>query len=79
MTSRLKELQLADDGYTVTVKPEVVVEVAHNEIQRSPQYSSGFARITRIRDDKSVEQATTLSQLQAPYERQFVSKSRREI
>jgi len=83
MTSRLKELQLADDGYTVTVKPEIVVEVAYNEIQRSPQYSSGFAlrfaRITRIRDDKSPEQATTLSELQALYERQFITKSRREI
>jgi DNA ligase 1 len=83
MTARLKELQLDDDGYTVTVKPEVVVEVAYNEIQRSPQYSSGFAlrfaRITRIRDDKSPEQATTLSALQTLYERQFVTKSRREI
>jgi DNA ligase-1 len=83
MTARLKELQLADDGYTVTVKPEVVVEVAYNEIQRSPQYSSSFAlrfaRITRIRDDKSPEQATTLAELQSLYERQFVSKSRREI
>ncbi len=83
MTGRLKELELADDGYTVTVKPEVVVEVAYNEIQRSPQYSSGFAlrfaRITRIRDDKSPEQATTLAELQALYERQFLSKSRREL
>jgi DNA ligase-1 len=83
MTSRLKELELADDGYTVTVKPEVVVEVTYNEIQRSPQYSSGFAlrfaRITRIRDDKNPQQATTLAELQALYERQFVSKSRREI
>jgi DNA ligase-1 len=83
MTSRLKELQLADDGYTVTVRPEVIVEVAYNEIQRSPQYSSGFAlrfaRITRIRDDKNPAQATTLAELQALYERQFVSKSRREI
>jgi DNA ligase-1 len=83
MTSRLKELQVADDGYTVTVKPEVVVEVAYNEIQRSPQYSSGFAlrfaRITRIRDDKNPEQATTLPELRTLYERQFVTKSRREI
>jgi DNA ligase 1 len=83
MTNRLKELQVADHGYTVTVKPEVVVEVAYNEIQRSPQYSSGFAlrfaRITRIRNDKNPEQATTLSELQALYERQFVSKSRREV
>ncbi len=83
MTSKLKELQLADDGYTVTVKPEVVVEVAYNEIQRSPQYNSGFAlrfaRITRIRDDKNPEQATTLPELQALYEKQFITKSRREI
>ena len=83
MTARLKELRLADDGYTVTVKPEIVVEVAYNEIQRSPQYSSGFAlrfaRITKIRDDKNVEQATTLTELQSLYERQFTSKSRREI
>jgi DNA ligase-1 len=82
MTARLKELQLADDAYTVTVKPEVVVEVAYNEIQRSPQYSSGFAlrfaRITRIRDDKSPEQITTLAELQSLYDRQFIAKSRRE-
>jgi DNA ligase-1 len=83
MTARLKELQVADDGYTVTVRPEVVVEVAYNEIQRSPQYSSGFAlrfaRITRIREDKSAEQITTLSELRALFEKQFVAKSRREI
>ena len=82
MTARLKELQLADDGYTITVKPEVVVEVAYNEIQASPQYSSGFAlrfaRITRIREDKSPEQITALAELQALFERQFISKSRRE-
>jgi DNA ligase-1 len=83
MTSRLKELQLADDGYTITVKPEVVVEVAYNEIQRSPQYSSGFAlrfaRITRIRDDKVPDQATKLAELHSLYEKQFISKSKREV
>src|SRR5919108_6683078 len=82
MTARLKGLQQADDGYTVAVKPEIVVEVTYNEIQRSPQYSSGFAlrfaRITRIRDDKNPEQATTLKELQSFYERQFISKNRRE-
>jgi DNA ligase 1 len=80
MTARLKELQVADDGYTVSVQPEVVVEVAYNEIQRSPQYSSGFAlrfaRITRIRDDKRPDQITTLTELQSLYERQFTAKSR---
>jgi DNA ligase-1 len=83
MTAKLKELQTGDDGYTVTVRPEVVVEVAYNEIQRSPQYSSGFAlrfaRITKIRSDKSVSQITTLPELQALYEKQFVAKSRLDI
>ncbi len=83
MTARLQALRLDDDGYTVTVRPEVVVEVAYNEIQRSPIYSSRFAlrfaRITRIRDDKGPQQATTLAELQALYERQFASKSRRDL
>ena len=82
MTARLQALELSDDSYTVAVRPEVVVEVTYNEIQRSPQYSSGFAlrfaRITRIRDDKRPEQITTLAELQSLYERQFLTKSRRQ-
>ena len=57
MTERLSKLEIADNGYTVTVTPETVVEVACNEIQRSPQYSSKFAlrfaRITAIREQKA--------------------------
>jgi DNA ligase-1 len=83
MTRKLIDLQTLDDGYTVTVQPEVVVEVAYNEIQRSPRYGSGFAlrfaRIKRIRDDKAVSQITTLAELQALYERQFLTKSRLDI
>ena len=74
MTERLRTLAVSDDGYTVRVQPAVVVEVAYNEIQRSPQYSSGlalrFARITRIREDKSAAEATTLAELQALFARQ---------
>ena len=66
-----------------TRSPEVVVEVAYNEIQRSPQYGSGFAlrfaRITRIREDKNPQQATTLAQLRALYDKQFTSRSRLEL
>jgi DNA ligase-1 len=83
MTARLKELKIGDDGYTVAVRPEVVVEVAFNEIQRSPQYSSGFAlrfaRVVRIRDDKSPQQATTLAEVKSLYERQFLTKGRADI
>ena len=80
MTERLWALATSDDGYTVRVRPEVVVEVAYNEIQKSPTYRSGmalrFARITRIRDDKAPGQATTLDELRALYERQFATKGR---
>jgi DNA ligase-1 len=82
MTSRLQALAMEDDGYTVRVRPEVVVEVAYNEIQKSPTYPSGlalrFARITRIRDDKTPDQATTLAALRLLYERQFATKGRPE-
>ena len=80
MTDRLRALATDDDGYTVRVRPEVVVEVEYNEIQRSPTYPSGlalrFARIARLREDKAPGQATTLEELRALYERQFATKGR---
>ena len=80
MTDRLRALATDDDGYTVRVRPEVVVEVEYNEIQRSPTYPSGlalrFARIARLREDKAPGQATTLEELRALYEGQFATKGR---
>jgi DNA ligase-1 len=83
MTARFQALKVDDDGYTVTLRPQVVVEVAYNEIQRSPIYLSGFAlrfaRVTRLRDDKAPHQATTLGELRELYERQFAAKGRLEM
>ncbi|MBI2466917.1 MAG: hypothetical protein HYV62_03715, partial [Candidatus Rokubacteria bacterium] len=80
MTARLRALAVADDGYTVRVRADVVVEVAYNEVQESPRYPSGFAlrfaRITRIRDDKRPADADTLATLRARYERQVGAKGR---
>jgi DNA ligase-1 len=80
MTARLRALAVDDDGYTVRVRPEVVVEVAYNEIQPSPRYRSGFAlrfaRITRIREDKGPADADTLTALRARYARQAETKGR---
>jgi DNA ligase-1 len=79
MTARLQALASGDDGYTVRVRPEVVVEVEYNEIQKSPTYPSGlalrFARIARLREDKAPAQATTLEELRQLYERQFDTKA----
>jgi ATP-dependent DNA ligase I len=78
MTARLTALAVADDGYTVRVRPEIVVEVAYNEIQPSPRYRSGFAlrfaRIARIRDDKGPGDADTLGALRARHARQSATK-----
>jgi DNA ligase-1 len=78
MTKRLLELKIGDDGYTVTVRPRIVVEVAYNEIQKSPKYKSGyalrFARITRVRADKAPEEADTIQRIRELYERQFERK-----
>jgi DNA ligase-1 len=80
MTDRLSALAVADDGYTVRVRPEVVVEVAYNEIQPSPRYDSGFAlrfaRIGRIRDDKGPADADTLDTLRARHARQAETRGR---
>ena len=74
MTNRLKELIVKDEGYRVWVRPEIVVEVAYNEIQRSPKYRSGFAlrlaRITRIREDKDPRDVATLDDVRRLYTEQ---------
>jgi len=57
-----------------------VVQVAYNEIQKSPKYDCGmalrFARITRIREDKSPEEANTIQRVKEIYEKQYEKKAR---
>jgi DNA ligase-1 len=78
MTQRLQELRSDEKEYTLTVKPKMVVEVAYDEIQRSPHYKSGFAlrfaRISRIRDDKSPDEADSLQRIRSLYDEQFSRK-----
>ncbi len=67
VTERLLALKIRETRGTVWVKPEIVVEVAFNNVQSSPQYQSGvvlrFARILRVRDDKSVDGVDTVQTL----------------
>jgi len=80
MTKRLRELAVREERGRVIVVPQIVVEVAYNEIQRSPKYKCGmalrFARIARIRDDKSPEEADTIQRVREIYEKQFRAKGR---
>ncbi len=67
-TQELLRLEIGRDSYTVHVKPELVVEIAFNEIQVSPRYVSGlalrFARVKRYRTDKTAAEADTFETVQ---------------
>jgi DNA ligase-1 len=80
MTERLKGLVVREEPHRVVVVPKIVVEVAYNEIQKSPKYECGmalrFARISRIRDDKSVDDADTIQRVREISEKQFEKKAR---
>jgi DNA ligase-1 len=68
-TERFRELEVADDGWVVTVRPEQVVEIAFDGVQTSPRYPGGvalrFARVLRYRDDKPAAEADTLDAVKA--------------
>jgi DNA ligase-1 len=70
-TARLLELEVARDAYAVYVRPEQVVEIAFNDLQRSSQYPGGlalrFARVKRYRADKPAGEADTIQTLRALY------------
>ena len=63
-TQQLLATETGRDAFTVYVRPELVVEIAFNEIQSSPIYAGGltlrFARVKRYRRDKSAADADTL-------------------
>ncbi|HJU12254.1 MAG TPA: ATP-dependent DNA ligase, partial [Candidatus Binataceae bacterium] len=82
MTQRLQALKVGERGSTVFVRPEIVVEVAYSDIQRSPRYAAGmalrFARILNVRSDKSAEEADTIESLVTEFESQLVRPVERE-
>jgi DNA ligase 1 len=63
-TQALLALEQTRDAYTVYVRPELVVEIAVNEIQESPHYPAGLAlrlaRVKRYRADKRPEEADSI-------------------
>lgn len=70
-TERLRELAVDESGYVVTVRPELVVEIAYDGLQRSTRYPAGvtlrFARVLRYREDKRPEEADTVETLLAAH------------
>jgi DNA ligase 1 len=68
-TERFTELKVDDNGWVVTLRPEQVVEIAFDGVQRSTRYPGGvalrFARVLRYRDDKSPAEADTIDAVRA--------------
>lgn len=67
-TDALQRIALATEGHTVHVRPELVVEIALDGVQRSTRYPGGvalrFARVRRYRPDKQAAQADTIERVQ---------------
>lgn len=74
LTEMFKGLIIVQKGMEVELKPAVIFEVAYEEIQRSTNYSSGYAlrfpRLVSVRDDKSLEEADTLERVVSLYRMQ---------
>ncbi|MET0343292.1 MAG: ATP-dependent DNA ligase [Polyangiales bacterium] len=79
-TDELLAREVRRDDYTVYVRPELVVEIAFNDVQVSPHYPGGvalrFARVKRYRDDKGAGEADTIAQVRAFLPNETVASSR---
>jgi DNA ligase-1 len=74
ITRDLKKIIISEEGKEVMVKPEVIVEVSYEEIQKSPTYTSGYAlrfpRILRIRNDKPLSEISKIKDVKTLYNSQ---------
>jgi DNA ligase-1 len=79
LTARFKSITLERYGPVHLVRPEVVLEIAFDRIQESTRHKSGYAlrfpRIVRIRDDKTVEQASSIDEVRRIHEGQLARES----
>jgi DNA ligase-1 len=68
-TREFLERETRRDSYTVYLRPEIVVEIAFDGVQRSPRYPGGvalrFARVLRYRPDKTADQADLIDDVLA--------------
>jgi len=79
-THELLARETSRDAYTVHVRPELVVEIAFNDLQASPHYPGGlalrFARVKGYRPDKRAEEADTIEAVRAVYDAQVAGAPR---
>jgi DNA ligase 1 len=76
-TGQFLAREIARDRHVVYVRPELVVEIAFNDIQASPHYPGGmalrFARVKRYRPDKGPADADTIATVRALFAASTVS------
>lgn len=74
LTEMLRPHIISQSGREVKVRPEIVLEVAYEEIQKSPGYGSGYAlrfpRFVCLREDRSPEDCSPLSYVEELYRQQ---------
>lgn len=74
ITAKLEPLVQSVDGRTARLRPEVVIEIEYEEIQKSPTYDSGYAlrfpQFGRFRDDLGPEDADRFERIERLYEEQ---------
>jgi len=74
LTEQLKPYVEEEIGKSLKIKPKIVVEVAYEEIQKSPNYSSGYAlrfpRLIKIRVDKSLKDVDEVERIEKIYQQQ---------
>jgi len=63
-----------EEGVSVRIRPHVVFEVGYDELQKSPNYKSGYAlrfpRLVRMRDDRDPRECDTLTRVEEMYDMQ---------
>ena len=73
-TRELLAREISRDEWAVHVRPELVVEIAFNDVQQSPHYPAGmalrFARVKGYRPDKRADEADTIDAVRRIFEAQ---------
>ena len=78
LTKLIKPLIVKEEGREVKVKPKIVVAITYQEIQKSPNYDSGYAlrfpRFTALREDKPLSEIVSLKEIEKDYVGQSSAK-----
>jgi DNA ligase-1 len=68
LTELLKPLKIKEENGISWFEPKIIIEIKYQELQKSPKYNSGYAlrfpRIISLREDKSIDEMNTISDLE---------------